>query len=84
MENKFGLIKHGISIAVDLNNSYDHELFMKIDNHFSSISEYLVTSAVYLKQNNNKANLPCKACLLDIALQCRDLGSLIEELANGK
>ena len=80
MSNKFGQHEHGEAFTIDLNNPRQRECFKQLSDTYAVAGEYLVLLGISLLQTK-KATLPCKKCLFDVALQFRDIGALLEELA---
>lgn len=87
-QSKFGLHKHGAE-KVMINPLADNvsDVVNRLLKEHQSATDYLdmiVMALTVHRLGGTNMVFPCKKCLLDTALQFRDIGSMIEELANGK
>ncbi len=83
MNTKFKQLQHGEKLTIDLHNRQQNECLHSIDDLASETTEFLLNLMIAIVKYD-KFELPCRKCLLDTALKFRDIGSLLEELANGK
>lgn len=82
MSNKFNH-EHGEIVTVDCDDPKTQQCLNDILKLHESGSAYLQVILVALALKR-KVDIPCKQCMRDIALQFKDMGSLIEELIGDK
>lgn len=75
--------KHDKGFIIDLNEAKAKDAMKKLT--FLQVSASMYLAAILATLNsNNKVSIPCKRCLLDVALEFEEIGSLIRELVDGK
>ena len=80
-EAKFGVHQHRQPMMIDRTLPKTQECLKKIARNHLEATDYLNT-VILLLTIRAKAEIPCKQCLLDVALMCKDIGSLLEELCD--
>jgi len=77
---KFGVHEHGETLTIDLANPKIKDCLHQVYHLHTDATAYLTILFLALIAQK-KINLPCKKCLLDAALQFKDVGAMLEELA---
>lgn len=76
MTDKLNCLKpeHGKPFVIDIKDKSQDERMSKLVALLNSISLYIMVTSL------RRGNMPCIQCFKDVALECRDAGSLIEEI----
>ena len=75
-------IKHGEECTFDFANPRFRDTMAKIVDGQNIVVFYLFQ--LMTSSKNNKLVVPCKQCWKDTALMFKDIGSLMDELVDGK